>query len=328
VSGLGRGLALPRRRGAKGRRGHAVAGALEPVRDLAARISPRGWLIIAATTLTLFGGYMWLRESPLASIKNVTITGLGSTSDAGAIRHALTEAAKDMTSLHVRESDLKSAVAPFSIVKDVKADGDWPHTLRIQVIEYKPVAVLDVDGRLLPVAADGTLLRGELASRALPKVPTAVAPGGAKLSAPIPLAAVKVLGAAPLAIRPLIARTRRGPDGLRVVLVNGPQLIFGDSSRPRAKWAAAVRVLADPTSKAASYIDVRVPDRAVAGRFPTDSSATPAAPAATAPPVVPATPASTAATTASTPAATPATTPATTTPTVAPATPVAPTGTT
>jgi cell division protein FtsQ len=245
-------------------------------------VSPRAWLIAAVTVLLLGGGYLWLRESPLAAVQDVSITGLTSSREATEIRRVLTQTAQDMTTLHVREDALRSAVAPFSIVKDVHASGDFPHRLRIEVVEYRPAAVLEVDGRLLPVAGDGTLLRGELASRDLPKVPASVPPGGSKLAERGPLAAVRALGAAPAALRPLITRARRGPDGLRFELENGPQLIFGTAGSARAKWAAAARVLADPTARGATYIDVRVPGRAVAGRFPTDSSAVPA-PVATAP---------------------------------------------
>jgi cell division protein FtsQ len=300
-----------------------MAAIAAPIRGAVGRLSPRAWLIAGASVLVLFGGFMWLRESPLAKIDDVYITGLTSSQEAPAIRRALTDAAQDMTSLHVRVDALRSAVAPFSIVKDVKAEGDFPHKLRIEVIEYHPVAVLDVGGRLLPVAADGTLLRGELASRDLPKVPTNVAPGGSKLSTPVPLMAVRALGAAPASLRPLIARARRGPDGLRIELDNGPQLIFGDDSRAHAKWAAVVRVLADPTSKGATYVDVRVPGRAVAGRFPTDSSAKPVVPVAQAPVA----PTGTTAAAVPTPTPTPVPTPATPAAATAQPAQVPPTGT-
>jgi cell division protein FtsQ len=62
-----------------------------------------------------------------------------------------------------------------------------------------------------------------------------------------------------------------GPDGLAVSLADGPLVQLGDATRLRAKWAAAVAVLADPRSGGASYLDVRVPDRPVAGRFPGDT---------------------------------------------------------
>ncbi len=42
---------------------------------------------------------------------------------------------------------------------------------------------------------------------------------------------------------------------------------FGDATRPHAKWLSLARVLADPSSAGASYIDVRLPERPAAG-FP------------------------------------------------------------
>ena len=56
------------------------------------------------------------------------------------------------------------------------------------------------------------------------------------------------------------------PDkGLVAYLRNGPQVIFGSAKALDEKWAAAAAVLADGSSRGASYIDVRMPDRPVAG---------------------------------------------------------------
>lgn len=271
-------IALPRRRprrraapSLRGRTAGSVAGLFQ-------RLTPRVWLALLAGAALLIGGWMWLRESSLASVEDVTVSGLTS-KDAPAIRRALTDAAGDMTTLHVRMDTLRTAVAPFPMVKDLRVDASWPHALEIHVIEYRPVAVLVVDGRRIPVAGDGTLLRGELASSELPSVALAFPPAGSRVQDPRARAAVAVLAAAPPALRSLVARVRRGPEGIRVHLVNGPQLIFGSPARAAAKWAAAARVLADPSSKGATYVDLRVPERAVAGRFPVQPGAAAPAPA-------------------------------------------------
>ena len=46
---------------------------------------------------------------------------------------------------------------------------------------------------------------------------------------------------------------------------NGLLVYFGDAARPHAKWLSLARVLADPSSAGASYVDVRVPERPAAG---------------------------------------------------------------
>ena len=45
----------------------------------------------------------------------------------------------------------------------------------------------------------------------------------------------------------------------------GPQLFFGTPNRSEAKWIATARVLAEPSSAGAVYLDVRVPERVAAG---------------------------------------------------------------
>ena len=56
-------------------------------------------------------------------------------------------------------------------------------------------------------------------------------------------------------------------------LRNGPQIIFGDATRIDAKWAAAAAVLADSRAKGATYVDVRLPERPVAGGLASESLA-------------------------------------------------------
>jgi cell division protein FtsQ len=76
------------------------------------------------------------------------------------------------------------------------------------------------------------------------------------------------VAAAPAAMRAHLGRVFLGRDGLEADLRDGPSVILGDGSRLRAKWIAAGRVLGDPGAKGATYVDVRLPERAVAGGLP------------------------------------------------------------
>jgi cell division protein FtsQ len=60
-------------------------------------------------------------------------------------------------------------------------------------------------------------------------------------------------------------RVASGHEGLEVTLGNGPRLIFGGRNDARAKWAAAARVLAEPSAQGATYLDLRVRGRVAAG---------------------------------------------------------------
>lgn len=248
------------------------------------RHPPRRVLVVLAAALIVFGGgFLWLRDSSLASVQKVTITGLP-VSDGPAVRAALRNAALDMTTLHVRVDRLRTAVTPYPVVRDLHVKADFPHTLRIEVVPYEPVAVLVTQGRRIPVAADGTILRGQAGSRALTAVPVGALPGGRRVAEPKARAAVALLGAAPRTLRATVDGVRFTRGGLHVALRQGPELIFGAPTRLVAKWAAAARLLSDPAARGASYLDLRVPERPVAGRFSTDAATTAPADAVADPP--------------------------------------------
>jgi hypothetical protein len=79
------------------------------------------------------------------------------------------------------------------------------------------------------------------------------------------LASLTVLGAAPAPLQRVIARAFNGPKGATLLMRDGLLVYFGDAARPHAKWFALARVLADPSSAGASYVDVRLPERPAVG---------------------------------------------------------------
>jgi cell division protein FtsQ len=179
-----------------------------------------------------------------------------------------------MTTLHVRPDQLRTAVEPYPSIMAVDAHADFPHRLRIVVHEHVAVAALAAGSDRVPVAADGTLLRGSSTS-GLPVVAVAAPPPGDTLSDKRALRVVTLLAAAPPELRAKVSRVFAGPRGLTAPLANGPVLYFGGADRLRAKWTAAAHVLADRGSAGATYIDLRLPERPAAGGL---EDPTPAAP--------------------------------------------------
>lgn len=212
----------------------------------------------------LGGGWLWVRGSALVSVDRVTVTGLRGPGSSK-IRAALLAAAKNMTTLEVDAAALRVAVAPFPVVKSIRVSTQFPHGMRIRVLEQTPVADLTVDGRRIPVAADGTLLPSS-AGAALASIPVSVPPGGTRVAAGPTLGAVYVLAAAPEWLRARVVQVSDTPsNGLVAEMHNGPEIYFGDATLLRAKWTAAAAVLADPGAEGAAYIDVTVPERPAAG---------------------------------------------------------------
>ncbi|HEX4805374.1 MAG TPA: hypothetical protein VFU94_05690 [Conexibacter sp.] len=266
------------------------------------RPRPRVALAAGAALVLLIAGWFWLRDSSLVAVRTVQVSGVPGAQGAR-IRDALTQAARSMTTLHVRRGALDTAVAPFALVKRIEVSTSFPHTMRIHVVTNVAVGVLVADGRSVAVTSDGTLLRDVVAPDGLAQIQLRSAPAGPRLTDPAAVAAVEALGAAPAALQGHVQAVRTtAARGLTLQLAHGPLLIFGAPDRLGAKWAAAAAVLADPQAAGASAIDVSAPERpAVAGLSggapvggasdlpslpsgPAGAATTPAAPTVTTPP--------------------------------------------
>jgi cell division protein FtsQ len=223
------------------------------------------FLAVLITLPLLAGGWLLLRSSSFVAVEQVRVSGVHG-AQAHAIETALTGAADHMSTLDIHTAALRAAVASFPVVRSVRAIPSFPHSLRIEVVEQLPVAALSVGGTRTAVAADGVVLGPALLSSSLPTVAGYhEALAGARVQGPNVLAAVAVLGAAPRPLRRVVARVYSGPDGLTVAFRSGLLAYFGDAARPHAKWFSLARVLADPSSQGASYVDVRLPERPAAG---------------------------------------------------------------
>jgi cell division protein FtsQ len=228
------------------------------------RLRVRIVLAVVALAGVLGGGWVWLRDSSLVAVRRVNIVGVAG-ADAGQIRAALTLAARNMTTLDVRLGQLRMAVAPYPVVKDMRVSTQFPHGMRIQVVEQLPVGALESGGQAVAASADGTVLH-DVAAGSLPTIPVRALPGGSQVTDPTALSALALLAATPPRLVPRISQVRSDAShGLIVQLRSGPAIYFGDASALDAKWAAATQVLADSSSAGASYIDVTDPARPAAG---------------------------------------------------------------
>jgi cell division protein FtsQ len=231
-----------------------------------ARLNRLPWRVLAGVLLTFAGlmlGWLWFRDSSFAAVERVTITGSGS-SEQAQVRQALETTAGGMSTLRVDERALEQVVEPFASVAGLRVRADFPHDLRIEVIEHEPVATVRTGGSSVPATGGGLLLDGVRAA-GLPAVTTKAPLDGRHVSDERTLAALGVAAAAPAELRARTERLFYGAGGMRLDLRNGPDLIFGSAGDARAKWLAAARVLADESAVGATYLDLRVPKVVAAG---------------------------------------------------------------
>jgi cell division protein FtsQ len=228
------------------------------------RIRLKVLLAGVALVVLLGAGWMWFRDSSLVRVRDVQVTGATSSERARVI-DALELAARNQSTLHVRASALEAAAARFDSVAGIRISTDFPHGMRIEVLERHPVAALVVGDQELAATGDGRVLRGVVADGDLPMIRMDGVPAGDRVTNRNTLTALAIAAAAPAALRSRIDRLWTGPKGMMLALVDGPDLIFGDSVEADRKWLSAARVLADPSAAGATYLDVRIPERVAAG---------------------------------------------------------------
>ncbi len=133
------------------------------------------------------------------------------------------------------------------------------------MLEHRPVAALEIDGRRVPVSGGGVVLNGVHAADDLPSIRHGSTPADGRVSDRRTRDALAIAAAAPQALLERSERLTWGDGGLTLDLRDGPPLIFGTPDGAADKWAAAARVLAEPDAAGATYLDLRVLGRVAAG---------------------------------------------------------------
>ena len=224
------------------------------------------WRVLAGILLAVLGlglGWLWFRDSSFAAVERVAITGSGS-SERERVQEALEATATGMSTLRVDRQALEAVVEPFASVAGLRVRPDFPHDVRIEVIEHEPVAIVGTGGSSVPATGGGLLLAGVRVGE-LPSVATAAPLAGRHVRDARTLEALRVAAAAPPELRARAERLFHGPGGVTLDLRGGPDLIFGSSGDARAKWIAAARVLAESSAAGATYLDLRLPEVVAAG---------------------------------------------------------------
>ena len=224
-----------------------------------------GLLAGLLSLLVLAGGWLWLRHSSLVAVEHVRVSGVHGP-EAKAIDAALARAARQMSTLDVRTGALNAAVAPYRVVREVRATASFPHGLHIRVIEQLPVAALTVNGERTAVAADGVVLGPALLSGSLPALAgglngsAAGLPQGGRVHSGSLLASLTLLGAAPAPMARAVVRVFTGPKGVTAAMRSGLIVYFGDATPP-ARQVAIPRAGAHRSELAGRLLRRRAPAR-------------------------------------------------------------------
>jgi cell division septal protein FtsQ len=139
-------------------------------------------------------------------------------------------------------------------------------TVEPHLVSSEPVAAIGSGDEAVAVADDGTVLTWLALPEDvhLPLLPLNSVPKGPRVEGSV-LEQVRVLAAAPPALRPYLAGSHFGESGVDVELSSGIELRFGSAGDTARKWRAAAAVLADPSITTLDYVDLTAPGRPAVG---------------------------------------------------------------
>lgn len=236
---------------------------------LVARLGPsRRSLAVGLGILALaLGGYVVARETSLFAIRTVDVHG-GSPRVDAQVRDALAQLLG--TSLvGLDEAAVDRRVDALPTVVSVSFDRAFPHTLSLTIVPERPVAVVRRGAEAWLVSARGRVMERLARPTLRPDLPriwlgshAAVASGELLPPAEGGAAARAVGLAGPFALRVGTASEVGGT--LVFQLRSGLQLRLGEPGGVRLKVAVARRALG-VLPLGATYLDVSVPERPVAG---------------------------------------------------------------
>ena len=218
-----------------------------------------------AAVVVAGGLYVLARETSLFSIDRIEVRGVPP-GQAARVRAALEQlTGSSLVSFEAKDGNRRLASVP--IVATASYDRDFPHTLVVTVVPEIPIALLRRGPDAWLVSDNGRVLR-RLNERPLPSLPriwlaASADPLVGAVVADDSAATVQALAAMDGARLPSPIRSvHLVEDELTVTLASGVDVLLGTPSRLPLKLAVTAKVIA--IAPDARYIDVSVPERAVA----------------------------------------------------------------
>ncbi|MFF5107737.1 cell division protein FtsQ/DivIB [Streptosporangium sp. NPDC000509] len=208
---------------------------------------------LALLTVGVVGIAAWLVFfSPVLGVREIQVVGNAGLS-AEQIRQAA-QVAEDMPLATVDVAEVEGRIGRISQVESVTVSRGWPGTLRVEVVEREPVAVVPVGDRSALMDRHGIVT--ELRNVAPPALPVlrVSRPGPAD---PATAAALKVITALPQNLARRVAEVLApSAETVSLRLKDGRAIVWGGGDRPADK----VRILVTLLKRPADTYDVSSPD--------------------------------------------------------------------
>jgi cell division protein FtsQ len=229
--------------------------------------SGRSLLVAFATVVGVLLAYWGALSTSVFAVDRIDVQGAS-----GPVAKTVRAATEDLVGrslLSVDAGEVEDAVRALPSIAGVSVDRAFPHTLVVKVAPEKPVAVARSGRSAWLVAASGKVVREiELGTeRGYPRIwltRDVVVQTGRSLPAEASAATRALAAVRDVALRRRVKSVWLTGSELTLVMQRGPELRLGDTSDIGLKLAVAASVL-PLVDSSATYVDVSVPERPVAG---------------------------------------------------------------
>ncbi|TDE49160.1 FtsQ-type POTRA domain-containing protein [Nonomuraea mesophila] len=206
-------------------------------------------------TVGVVGTAAWLVFfSPVLGVRSIEIVGNVTVSGEEIEQRA------EVADLHplatVDLAGVESRVMGIRRLAGAKAERVWPGTLKIQVVERRPVAAVPVGEQVAIVDKQGVVI--EVKTSVPPLLPQIKVDRSAE-GDPALMAALEVIQVVPGAVAVRVKEVRAGTaEGVTLVLSDGRTVIWGGADRPKEKGRILTSLLR--RERDATRYDVSSPD--------------------------------------------------------------------
>lgn len=198
--------------------------------------------ILAGLTPVVFVGWVVL-SSPVLSVRDVLVSGQSRLSKAEVLAAAAVVDGTPLARLDV--GGIATRITRLAPVASVQVSRSWPHTVKITVVERRPVvAVPRKGGSFLLLDAQGAPV---VTVRALPAGVLRLLVASPSPSDPTTQAALDVLTALPPSFRARLGSvSAASPEQVELTLLDGRKVLWGGVEDTVAKAAAVVSLIRLP----------------------------------------------------------------------------------
>jgi cell division protein FtsQ len=218
------------------------------------------WVIWLVAGVTLAGVLLWLINSPVLAVREVTVTGAEHSDPAGLAAELGIE--PGTPTLSVRAGNLERSLETTDPwIESATVTVTWPGAVEIDVVERVPIVTIATPDGAFLVGEDAMLLTGVDGDPAPPVITTegvGVTRAGNRVTHRATAAAIAFVGGLSPEVRRMTTVTVAGDDVSADV---GGMIIVIGRPKDMAEKAAAVEALLGTDLEPGSRIDVTAPTR-------------------------------------------------------------------